>query len=92
MKQGTIVQMDDKHRVSLNCVLSKQERDSFHFFLIYREGEKIVLEPVCQVPEEDHWIYKDQDALRSLIKGIKDTEEGRLHDLGSFSKYANNED
>jgi hypothetical protein len=25
--------------------------------------------------------------LASLMKGIKDAEEGRLHDLGSFAKY-----
>lgn len=37
---------------------------------------------------KDHWIYKNPKALKSLMKGIKDTEEGRLLDLGSFAKYA----
>ena len=49
---------------------------------------KIVLKPVAQAPEKDHWIYKDQKALTSLMRGIKDAEEGRLYNLGSFSKPA----
>ena len=80
--------MDNKQRVCLTRVLSKKERDSFSSFRIYRQEGKIVLEPVAQVPEKDHWIYKDRKALASLMKGIKDAEEGRLHDLGSFAEYA----
>lgn len=91
-KQKATVNMDDKQRISLTRVLSKEERESFSSFRVYREGGKIILEPVCQVPEEDHWIYKDPEALRSLLKGIKDAEEGRLHDLGSFAKYAQEDD
>lgn len=87
-KQKATVNMDDKQRISLTRVLSKEERESFNSFRIYREGGKIILEPVCQVPEENHWIYKDPEALKSLLKGIKDAEEGRLNDLGSFAKYA----
>lgn len=88
-KQTTAtVNMDAKQRICLSRVLSKEERDIFSSFRMYREKGKIVLEPVCQVPEKDHWIYKDPKALASLMKGIQDAEEGRLHDLGSFAKYA----
>lgn len=87
-KQKATVNMDDKQRICLTRVLSKDERENFSSFRIYREKGKIVLEPVAQVPEKDHWIYKDRKALASLMKGIKDAEEGRLHDLGSFAKYA----
>lgn len=86
------VNMDTKQRVSLTKVLSKEERDSFSAFRMYREGGKIILEPVFQVPEKDHWIYKDPKALASLLKGIKDVEEGRMHDLGSFANYTEEED
>lgn len=82
------VNMDSKQRICLTRVLSTEEKNNFNSFRMYREGGKIVLEPVCQVPEKDHWIYKDRKALASLMKGIKDAEEGRLHDLGSFAKYA----
>lgn len=80
------VNMDKKQRICLTRVLSKEERENFNSFRMYREGGKIVLEPVIQVPEKDHWIYKDPKALAALMKGIKDAEEGRLYDLGSFGR------
>lgn len=91
-KQETTTNMDSKQRVCLTRMLSKEERETYSSFRMYREGGKIVLEPVCQVPEKDHWIYKDPKALKSLMKGIKDVEEGRVHDLGSFAKYAKEDD
>jgi hypothetical protein len=87
-KQEATVNMDDKQRICLTRVLSKEERENFNRFRIYRQKGKIVLEPVVEVPAKDHWIYKDPKALASLMKGIKDVEEGRLYDLGSFAKYA----
>ncbi len=87
-KQKATVNMDDKQRICLTRVLSKDERENFSSFRIYRDKGKIVLEPVVLIPEKDHWIYKDRKALASLMKGIKDAEEGRLHGLGSFAKYA----
>lgn len=91
-KQIVKVNMDDKQRVCLTRVLSREERDNFNTFRIYRDAAKIVLEPVFEVPEKDHWIYKNPKALASLLKGIKDIEEGRIHDLGSFGKYTLDDD
>lgn len=82
------VNMDMKQRICLTRLLTKEERENFSTFRIYRDGGKIILEPVVEIPEKDHWIYKNPDALASLMKGIKDAEEGKLHDLGSFAKYA----
>lgn len=87
-KQQHTVHMDDKQRICLTRMLTKEEREAFSSFRMYREDGKIVLEPVAEVPAKDHWIYKDPKALASLMKGIKDAEEGRLHNLGSFAKYA----
>lgn len=86
------VSMDARQRVCLTRLLTKEERDNFSSFRIYRDGGKIILEPVVEVPEKDHWIYKNPKALASLMKGIKDVEEGKLHDLGSFSQYATDDD
>lgn len=87
-KQTPTVNMDAKQRICLTRVLSKEERENFNAFRIYRDKGKIVLEPVVEVPAKDHWIYKNPKALAALMKGIKDAEEGRLHDLGSFAQYA----
>lgn len=84
-KQTRTINMDDKQRISLTRILSKEEKENHYPFRMYHEGAKIILEPVIEVPSKDHWIYKNPEALASLMKGIKDAEEGRLHDLGSFA-------
>lgn len=91
-KQTPTVNMDNKHRVCLTRLLSKKERELFSSFRIYWKGAKIVLEPVIEIPAKDHWIYNDPKALASLMKGVKDAEEGRIKDLGSFAKYAADDD
>ena len=91
-KQNTRVSMDDKHRICLTKVLSRQERAIFSSFRMYRDGGKIVLEPFVEVLAQDHWLYKNPKALASLMKGIKDVEEGRVHDLGSFAHYAKDDE
>lgn len=91
-KQTRTVNMDDKQRVSLARILSKEEKENHYPFRIYREGAKIILEPVIEVPAKDHWIYENPDALASLMKGIKDAEDGKLYDLGSFAQYVTEDD
>ena len=91
-RQKSTISMDNKQRISLTGVLSKEERINYSSFRIYRDEGRIVLEPVAIVPEKDHWIYRDKQALDSLMKGIKDAEEGRLQDLGSFAKYAKDDE
>lgn len=86
-KETAKVNMDDKQRVCLTRVLSKVERELFSSFRIYRDGGKIVLEPLFEIPRKDHWIYHDPEAFSSLMEGIKDAEEGKLNDLGSFAQY-----
>ena len=68
------------------------KRENFNSFRIYRDGGKIVLESIIEVPERDHWIYQNPKALASLLKGIKEVEEGRLNDLGSFAKFAKDDE
>lgn len=88
-KHTCTVNMDMKQRICLTRVLSKEEREEFNSFRMCRDGGKIVLEPIAEVPPKGHRIYNNPDALHSLMKGIKDAEEGKLFDLGSFAKYAN---
>jgi hypothetical protein len=91
-KKPCTVSKDDRQRICLTKVLSKEEQEDFNSFRVYRDGAKIVLEPIVEVPTKDHWIYKNPKALKSLLEGLKDAEEGRLYDLGSFAKYATEDD
>ena len=91
-KQDVTVNMDDKQRIPLTRILTQEERELYRSFRVYWEDGRIILEPVRQVPEKGHWIYKNPEALKSLMKGIKEAEEGKLHDLGSFAKYTEDDD
>lgn len=87
-KSDITVNMDDKQRIPLTRILTKEERELYHSFRVYWEDGRIILEPVSQVPEKGHWIYRNPEALQSLLKGIQDAEKGKLQDLGSFAEYA----
>jgi hypothetical protein len=42
-----------------------------------------------EVPMRAHelWLYQDPEALKTVLKGLEDSREGRLVDLGSFEQY-----
>lgn len=83
------IQMDNKFRVCLGSFLSKEERERLSSFKINRQEDgKLILDPMIEIPARDHWIYKNNQALDSLMKGIEDAKAGRLKDRGSFAKYA----
>ncbi len=50
-KQKSITSMDDKQRISLSGILSKEERINYNSFRIYRDEGKIILESVTIGPE-----------------------------------------
>jgi len=33
------------------------------------------------------WLYRNPEALKAVLKGLEDSREGRLVDLGSFEQY-----
>lgn len=92
-KHTNKVQMDDKCRISLGSFLTKKEREQLSSFQVYRQDDgRIILDPLIEIPAREHWIYKNPDALSSLMQGLKDAEEGRIKDRGSFGKYAVDEE
>ena len=45
----------------------------------------------AQVPERERWLHSNPEALASVKRGIADAEAGKVHDLGDFSQYLENE-
>jgi len=43
------------------------------------------------VPLPEAWLYKNPVALASFRKGLEDAAEGKVHDLGSFAEFADDE-
>ncbi len=78
--------MDGRHRVALSKLLKKNEHVSS--FRAYREGGRIILEPMIEIPAHEVWVYDNPKALKALKEGI--AQKGR-HDLGSFARYADDD-
>ena len=93
-RQPNKIQMDDKYRICLGSFLSKEEREHLSSFRVSRQEDgKIVLDPVVEIPARDHWIYKNPEALASLMRGIEDVKNGRIVDMNiDFSQFLDDED
>lgn len=93
-KQSNKIQMDDRYRICLGNFLSKAEREHLSSFRVSRQEDgKIVLDPLVEIPAREHWIYKNPEALASLMRGIEDAKNGRIVDADiDFSQFLDDKD
>ena len=93
---------DERKRVSLSKVadrlneilrrVSGSEKSSELRFIIYaNDVGQILLSPEIGVPLHEAWLYKNPEALVSVRRGLQDAAEGKVHDLGSFAEFADDE-
>jgi hypothetical protein len=47
----------------------------------------ILLRPRASIPARELWIYQDTKIAKSIHKGIKDTEEGRVTKVKKLDKF-----
>lgn len=80
--------LDARKRVSLAKLLPKYEVSSFR---VYTEDDRIILEPMAEIPAHELWLYKNPEALKAVKEGLKQSKEGRVRSRGSFAKYAKDE-
>lgn len=78
--------LDARKRISLAKLLPDDDVCSFRAYI---EGDKIILEPMAEIPASELWLYKNPKTLKIVQEGLK--KKGR-HDLGSFAKYLEKKD
>ena len=90
--------LDERKRISLTKAIRSLQRslgdnlDSDVRFGIYvNDVGQVLLSPEVSVPMHELWLYRNPKALRSVLKGLQQSREGKLIDLGSFTKYAGEE-
>ena len=78
--------MDSRKRITLTRLLFDNEEVSS--FEAYREGDKIILIPMSEIPASELWLYKDKEALASVKRGLT---KGKTQERGSFAQYAHDD-
>ncbi len=74
--------VDSRKRISLNKLLPDFPVSSVRAYL---DGDKIVLEPMVEVPAREAWLHQNEKALSKVKTGL--SEQGTLK-RGSFREYA----
>lgn len=76
--------LDGRKRVNLAKLLPEYEISSFK---AYTEGDKIILEPMAEIPAHELWLYKNPQALKDVQEGLAQSRAGKTRKRGSFAKY-----
>ena len=74
--------IDSRKRISLTKLLPGGKISSVR---AYRDEDRIILEPMVEIPAREAWLYENRDALDKVKKGL--SEKGTIK-RGSFAKYA----
>lgn len=83
-KESVYLKVDSRNRISL----TKLSKDLSSIYKATVQANKIILEPVQEVPEDEAWLFlpENREILAHIKKSL--TEEAKI-DLGSFKKYFN---
>lgn len=86
--KGKTVRPDSKGRITLG----KTAREFSGYTMKEKPDGSILLEPLIEIPAKEAWLYKNKEALASVMKGLEESAEGKTKSLGSFAKYADEDD
>ena len=94
------VAVDERKRVSLTKALDSLKEilgneseldDAIRFGVYVNDAGQVLLSPEVSVPMHELWLYKNPRALKTVLKGLEESREGKLKHLGSFEKYADDD-
>ena len=74
--------VDSRKRISLTKLLPAGKISSVKAF---KEDDKIILEPMVEIPAREAWLYENPTALEKVKKGLLQKGEIKRR---SFAKYA----
>jgi len=90
--------LDERKRVSLaktleplKQILGGELDPAIRFGIYLNDAGQLLLSPEISVPMHELWLYRNPKALKLVVKGLEEASEGKLADLGSFGKYANDD-
>lgn len=83
MHAPKIVRPDSKGRITLGHLADGVSK----FAITIGKHNTIILEPYVEIPQKEKWLFENEAATQSVKRGIKEASEGKLRNLGSFSKH-----
>lgn len=89
--------LDDRKRITLTKAVEvlrerfKEEPGKIHFSIYLNKAGQILLSPETTIPLDEIWIFKNPKALESVLRGLAQAKEGKLNELESFAKNADDE-
>lgn len=79
------VRADSRKRISLGRALDDLGDASFN---VYKDGEgRIILEPHVSIPASEAWLFRNQQAIDSVRRGLSAVAEGQAKAGRSFAKF-----
>ena len=83
-----IVRPDAKGRITLGKVAEGVSS----YIISTDNNDRIILEPQVEIPAQEKWLYDNKKALYQVRKGLKESADGQLEDLGSFAQFIENDE
>ncbi len=80
---GRIVRSDSRGRIQLGPAAVDKD-----FRVEFGEDGTIFLTPVVFIPEREAWLYKNEEAMERIRRGLADAAAGRVSESKSFAEYA----
>lgn len=80
--------LDARKRINLSKFLPEGD---IHSVRAYTQGNKIIIEPMAEIPAHELWLYQNKEAMKSVQDGLKQSKAGKTKKRGSFAKYAEDE-
>ena len=79
---------DNKGRIQLG----KLAKDVVRYRMVLEENGTIKLYPEVAIPMDEVWLYKNNEALNSVLNGMQQAHTGKTLHRGSFSQYLDEEE
>ncbi len=75
-----IVRADKRGRLTVGDGAAEKQ-----FRILINSDGQILLDPVVVLPAREAWLYRNPQALASVLQGLREAADGEVHDLGSFA-------
>lgn len=86
MAHAKTLRPDAKGRITLGSLA----KGATGFSVSIDKQQRIVLEPLVEIPAREKWLFENKAALNQVKKGIQDAADGKITKK-DFSQFADEE-